>query len=305
MQKMYIRKSSFSNEPNLKEYRVKGLTIRKLRLSLTRIPNEFVSYVHKYKLSMRISDEFNHGMRLEHKAQGSLFRLDVVEHVFGSGDLFEMDSRTDEFEGSRISTKNCDSNAMKADGISNFEESLIFENIGRDVRPFYHQRTKDKLSGAPILKIHTKSQGSKLNSEWNSLHKKFVEVVMETDLVSKMEENDIDLCFPNFLGTLPRYHLGWGKRNKRLERMLTNGEKTPKVFPYPSGSVFLISWRLYCEISRISNVAEHMYPVETGQLDGELQHYLERLVAWKPLNRGQKIGIVDVSTRTIGLFSSI
>jgi lipopolysaccharide biosynthesis protein len=179
------------------------------------------------------------------------------------------------------------------------------ENRGRDIWPFLFLLNEGSLDDYDfICKIHSKKSThgsgtgeSLLGSRWRRRALYDLLAFGRADLILRTFEDDpgLGLAGPRAL-RLPNAHINldssWGSiknRDKARRLALRMGvEMRDAELDYFAGSMIWVR-RTALEPLRQLNLQSHDFPEENGQLDGELQHAIERLFSYSTVVAGLKI----------------
>lgn len=190
------------------------------------------------------------------------------------------------------------SREVQKSGIPNVR-TLYVRNRGRNFGPFVEALTPYFFGSDIIFHVHSKrsEHSNPISSqEWadNQWRLLFEDRNLVERVVSLLVSNpSIAIVYSCIESSLSPWTYGWGSNAKLAKPLLEKlgiSFSAGQRFGFPAGGMFAIKSK---DMHFLSELQLHLndFPEEKGQLDGELQHALERLMGYVPLARGRQHGI--------------
>jgi FMN phosphatase YigB (HAD superfamily) len=171
---------------------------------------------------------------------------------------------------------------------------VLTPNKGRHFAPLLVEFSTDLMKYEYALHVHSKKSlhAPNIGSAWaNALWNSIIE---DTQLIHRVmnefiNDSNIAIYYPYFGGFLPHWTYTWGRNEHVAKKFLSalniNIPSSPIAFP--AGGMFWIRPQLFLEFLNF-DFSYDQFPDERGQLDGTLQHALERIVGVLPDVHGLK-----------------
>lgn len=166
----------------------------------------------------------------------------------------------------------------------NLREIRLSENRGRNIGPFLVEFSGTALKYKYMIHLHSKRSnhmtvkaGKKWAEEsWNFFRPK--SMTLESALKIMSSQNLFSTCFTIDLQVTPPSSFTWGQ-NRQFALSRFPGWNLPEQnerFSFPAGGMFMAS---SADMSKVLSAkwTYEDFPEEKGQLDGTLQHAIERL----------------------------
>jgi len=173
-------------------------------------------------------------------------------------------------------------------------EVRLTQNRGRNFGPLFVELREDILRFDFLIHLHSKKSphaDSKFatkwaDESWNLLLANKALVQRSLQLISQKKE--VGLIYSSTRHLMPPNSFDWANCSQNADKWFRSNPNIKKPvgrFPFPAGGMFLArveSLRPLLETS----FSFRDFPPEKGQLDGTLQHALERLVGIVPASLG-------------------
>lgn len=157
-------------------------------------------------------------------------------------------------------------------------ETVIVQNKGRDLRPFYVVM-QDKLMDYDIIgHFHSKRQrGFGLRKTWVADLVNFLEMTISQTAPLDMgpTRSKEFMWLPDLRHSLGSRFYGWNSCNRRKALMYLGKNELSDDFIFPAGSFFWMSNALYRNTSE--HIVDANFRDEDGLRDGGYEHFVERL----------------------------
>jgi lipopolysaccharide biosynthesis protein len=164
--------------------------------------------------------------------------------------------------------------------------SLIFtENRGRNFGPMFVQFSETIQRYKFIVHLHSKSSihmHSRSTDRWGSTPWKIFEPGSLSFLQATryLDQNpDVNLAYVVDLSVTPPSSFRWAL-NREIAQSIFPESQFPEVderFSFPAGGMFLVRVDAISDLLQL-NWSIEKFPIEDGQLDGTIQHAIERLI---------------------------
>lgn len=108
-------------------------------------------------------------------------------------------------------------------------------------------------------------------------------------VVKKMAGESAWVAFPNLTKVFSKYSAGWGSSASHLERLPYETRHRLKGNPhfiFPMGGMFVCDLQLITELKSVFDEIPYGFKEEPIRNDGELPHFLERLIGVVAYNHG-------------------
>lgn len=179
-------------------------------------------------------------------------------------------------------------------------EIRVVPNRGRNFAPLLVEYSREISKFEYVLHVHSKRSlhaGDKIGPAWaKSLFENLLTLESLVTADRLLQENpSVGLIYPDMTKTFRRINHYWGANKKALVKSkfysATSVEplwKSPLA--YPIGGMFFARTDALDELLEFEWKYE-MFPEENGQLDGTLQHAVERYVGFVATKNGYEHGI--------------
>jgi lipopolysaccharide biosynthesis protein len=186
----------------------------------------------------------------------------------------------------------------KSQGLKNVS-TMQFPNRGRNIYPFIQALKYHGENSEVVIHLHSKrSEHAKqkdveswVNAHWNLLFE-------NQDLVKRvvaifMSHPQVSTVYPLSQAVLSPWTYTWSSNAKRARRLLKPlgiPVKGSERIAFPAGAMFAARTRDLSFLRRL-RLDQDSFPEESGQLDGELHHVVERLLGYVPEKEGRSHAI--------------
>jgi FMN phosphatase YigB (HAD superfamily) len=171
---------------------------------------------------------------------------------------------------------------------------VLVPNRGRHFAPLLVEFSTELLKYDYALHVHSKKSlhAPNLGSTWaNSLWRSVIE---DSDLLLRvMDEfiydSQIAIYYPYFGRLLPHWTFTWARTEQIAKHFLAELKVVAPSSPiaFPAGGMFWIRPKLFFDFLN-RNYTYDEFPEELGQLDGTIQHALERIMGVLPSQKALK-----------------
>ena len=178
---------------------------------------------------------------------------------------------------------------------------ILSQNRGRNFGPMLVEAGQELLNFEYVIHVHSKNSPHAplaLASSWAS--RTWNLFLGEPGSVKKLvglfsSNKSLGLVYANCYDILGLSAITWGANRKFASKFLNLWSmKSQRVFAYPAGGMFM------ARISSISQLLEYGwtyedFPEELGQLDGTMQHTVERLIGAVAHGNGFESAVISES----------
>lgn len=168
-------------------------------------------------------------------------------------------------------------------------------NRGRNFGPLFTEFSEEFEKFEFIIHLHSKKSiqySSKRADKWSMANWELLGLnseLLRRSLSILSEEESLGYCFSlDWLAT-PPHSFSWGLNSTIGESLAQKLEFGPtnKTFLFPAGGMFIAKSQILSQLKPLE-LNYGKFPIESGQLDGTLQHAIERLVGLSSTNLGLK-----------------
>lgn len=172
--------------------------------------------------------------------------------------------------------------------------TMLVANRGRNISPFIQAMKEHGHDGDVVIHIHSKrSEHAKgkdveswVNSQWNLLFD-------DSDLVKRIvsvfiAHPRVSIAYPAVQSMLSPWTYTWSSNARRARKLLLPlgiEVRASERIAFPAGAMFAARVKDLLFLEKLKLEPED-FPEEAGQLDGELQHVVERLFGFVPERTG-------------------
>lgn len=223
-----------------------------------------------------------------------LFYLESLDNFFDALDNFPRDA-------SIFVSVNSESSKRLVEGAAELHTRevhvCVTENKGRNFLPLFVTFGPKLSKFDYIFHVHTKRSlhSKKTGKAWNDRLWTFlvddVSIVKRT--LSLMEKDkELVVAYPWVCDLVPSGNFKWGPNMKHakalLKRMGNTSRLSPnKQFAFPAGGMFVMTGRYFSDLQKMK-LKTSDFPEELGQIDGTVQHALERIIGYYSEKKGLK-----------------
>lgn len=162
----------------------------------------------------------------------------------------------------------------------------IVENRGRNFGPLFVEFANQLKNFEYFVHVHSKMSKhtrSKSVNSWNfqlhSLLSDWPKIVRATNL---MRCSNVGLVFPSVSGVVRRINFYWNNNFEPVSKLALEEDLLEEIhtntrFSFPAGGMFVVRTEAIIQLLKLNWEVEQ-FPLEVGQLDGTLQHGLERAI---------------------------
>lgn len=249
------------------------------------------------KLGVKILDEAKLG--------GSASPIVMVAHIYYQDFLPKFFASISAFPKNLIVFVSTSSVQIQAELIEYFLENHVLSqvrlvpNVGRNFAPLLVEFGKELLKFDHFIHVHSKKSvhsKAKVGRKWLTLQS---DLLMDPKQVRRIVEigkrHDVDLVYPDVSGLVRRINMFWGqnsrfiRENKKMARFQTMIDQS-EILHFPAGGMF---WARTSALRGILEVDWKYddFPDESGQIDGTMQHAIERLIGVFVMKTGSNLAI--------------
>lgn len=199
------------------------------------------------------------------------------------------------------------SNLQILEAVDSFGESQGLKNVstmqvpnrGRNIYPFIQALKVHGQNSDVVVHLHSKRSGhakqkdveSWVSAHWNLLFE-------DQNLVRRViaiftSHPQVAIVYPLLQGVLSPWTYTWSSNARRARRLLKPlgiPVKGSERIAFPAGAMFAARTRDLSFLKQL-RLDQASFPEETGQLDGELHHVVERLLGYVPEKEGRSHAI--------------
>lgn len=168
------------------------------------------------------------------------------------------------------------------------EEQTIYRvtpNRGRNFGPLFSEFGNNFNEFDYVIHLHSKKShqnNQKRSRAWADINWNLLGLdgtLLLRLLKLFVQEKNLGFSFSLDWAVTPPHSFNWGLNRKQADKLLLalGISKTRHPFLFPAGGMFLARPEVLSSISAL-NLDYEDFPIESGQLDGTLQHVVERLV---------------------------
>lgn len=171
-------------------------------------------------------------------------------------------------------------------------EFKLVQNRGRNFGALLAECRNEIQKFEYLLHTHTKESAhakKSLKEAWTSRLSGFFldEKIISRALQLLSADNELAISYPKVADLFRGLNFGWGQNLAPLtdsERLsvLVSGASPEDIFSFPAGGMFLAKTNCFTDLWRMDWQYSD-FPDELGQLDGTVQHGVERLFGWTPI----------------------
>jgi len=183
-------------------------------------------------------------------------------------------------------------------GLNNVS-SMQVPNRGRNIYPFIQALKNHGENSEVVIHLHSKrSEHAKrkdvdswVNAQWNLLFED--QSLVKRVIAIFLSHPQVSIVYPLSQGVLSPWTYTWSSNAKSARKLLEPlgiPVKGSERIAFPAGAMFAARTRDLSFLNRL-RLDQDSFPEESGQLDGELHHVVERLLGYVPEKQGRSHAI--------------
>ena len=173
--------------------------------------------------------------------------------------------------------------------------TMLLPNRGRNISPFIEALREHGQGSEIIIHIHSKKSehaDPQLGRHWANIQ--WGPLFENPEIVSRVlgvfkSNPEISIVYPAVEGLLSPWTYTWAANSKMARRLLKPlgiAVKSWERIAFPAGGMFAAR-KMDLDYLEKMDLGPESFPNETGQLDGQTQHAIERLLGYVPEKTGK------------------
>lgn len=172
---------------------------------------------------------------------------------------------------------------------------ILVENKGRNFGALLQDKVLSQVNTTYVRHIHAKvsPRARVFGRIWGLLlWKRLLNSDLSNRYIKKSLDSEMTLGFPDLSGVFKKSTRTWGLNDKFLKKLPAPEEqycREVEILTFPMGGMFLCTKELLLELKRLKDISGLEFADEPIGDDGELPHFLERLIGVVACSRGKVI----------------